>query len=95
MAKGNVPIVCAVVSVVSLRWRQSLAQTLLLRRTALPEITDETGLQLAELWSSDLCEQFYEAGRLLAFPRQRTKSAVVKVGFIDCQSYPLLQIPML
>ena len=33
MAKGNVSIVCAAVSVVLLRWRQSLAQILLLRRT--------------------------------------------------------------
>ena len=118
LAKGNVLIVCAVVSVVLLRWRQSLAQTVLLRRTrplagiwcqaaggieaneaawrsALPEVTDETGLRLAELWSSNFCEQFYQADRLLAFPRQRTKPAAVKVGFIDRQSHPLLQIPIL
>ena len=118
LAKGNVPIVCAVVSVVLLRWRQSLTQTLLLRRirplagiwcqaaggieaneaawrTALREVTDETGLRLAELQSGDFCEQFYEADRLLAFPRQRTKPAAVKVGFIDRQSHPVLQIPML
>ena len=115
LAKGNVPIVCAAVSVVLLRWRQSLAQTLLLRRTrplagvwfqaaggieaawraALPEATDETGLWLVELWSGDFCEQFHEADRLLAFPRQRTMLVAVTAGFIDRQSHPLLQIPML
>ena len=86
LAKGNVPIVCAAVSVVLLRWRQSLAQILLLRRTrppagvwcqvaggikanetawqtALREVTEETGLRLAELLSGDFCEQFYEADK--------------------------------
>ena len=118
LAKGNVPIVCVDLSVVLLRERQSLAQTLLLRwtralagiwcqavggieaneaawRTALREVTDETGLRLAELWSGDFCEQFYEADRLLAFPRQRTMLVAVTAEFIDRQSHPLLQIPML
>ena len=86
MVKGNIPIVCSAVSVVLLRWRQSLAQILLLRRTrppagvwcqvaggieanetawqtALREVTEETGLRLAELWSGDFCEQFYEANK--------------------------------
>ena len=36
MVKGNIPIVCSAVSVVLLRWRQSLAQILLLRRTRPP-----------------------------------------------------------
>ena len=86
MVKGNIPIVCLAVSVVLLRWRQSLAQILLLRRTrppagiwcqaaggieanetawqtALREVTEETGLRLAELWSGDFCEQFYEANK--------------------------------
>lgn len=32
-------------------------------RTALREAEEETGLILDELWSADLCEQFYEADR--------------------------------
>ena len=32
-------------------------------QTALCEVTEETGLRLAELWSSDFCEQFYEADK--------------------------------
>ena len=86
MVKGNIPIVCSTVSVVLLRWRQSFAHILLLRRTrppagvwcqvaggieanetawqtALREVTEETGLRLAELWSGDFCEQFYEANK--------------------------------
>ena len=86
MVKGNIPIVCSAVSVVLLRWRQSLAQILLLRRTwppagvwcqvaggieanetawqtAVREVTEETGLRLAELWSGDFCEQFSEADK--------------------------------
>ena len=86
MVKGNIPIVCSAVSVVLLRWRQSLAQILLLRRTRQPtgfwcqvaggieanetawqtavrEVTEETGLRLAELWSGDFCEQFSEADK--------------------------------
>ena len=86
MVKSSIPIVCSAVSVLVLRWRQSLAQILLLRRTrppagvwcqvaggieanetawqtALREVTEETGLRLAELWSGDFCEQFYEADK--------------------------------
>ncbi len=86
MLKGNIPTVCSAVFVVLLRWRKSLAQILLLRRTqppagvwcqvaggieanetawqtALREVTQETGLRLAELWSGDFCEQFYEADK--------------------------------
>ena len=86
MVKGNIPIECSAVSVVLLRWRQSLAQILLLCctrppagvwcqvaggieanltawQTALREVTEETGLRLAELWSGDFCEQFYEANK--------------------------------
>ena len=32
-------------------------------QTALREVTEETGLRLAELWSGDFCEQFYEADK--------------------------------
>ena len=86
MVKSSIPIVCSAVSVLVLRWRQSLAQILLLRRTrppagvwcqvaggidanetawqtALREVTEETVLRLAELWSGDFCEQFYEADK--------------------------------
>ena len=86
MVKGNIPIVCSAVYVALLRWRQSLVQILLLRRTrppagvwcqfvggieanetawqtALREVTEKRRLRLAELWSGDFCEQFYEADK--------------------------------
>ena len=32
-------------------------------QAALREVTEETGVRLAELWSGDFCEQFYEANK--------------------------------
>ena len=32
-------------------------------QTAVREVREETGIELAQLWSADVCEQFYEADK--------------------------------
>jgi len=32
-------------------------------QTALREVREETGLEVTQLWSADICEQFYEVGK--------------------------------
>ena len=46
-------------------------------QAALRELREETGLELSQLWSGDICEQFYELqkGRIPMLP--------VFVGFVD------------